>query len=67
MTRRWSADRWLAAGLLIGVALLVVIVPLLPGYDPYAQDLGASLTPPFGALDTARSRSSAPISSDATS
>jgi peptide/nickel transport system permease protein len=52
--RRWSLAGWLAAVLLIGVAALVVIVPLLPGYDPYAQDLGASLTPPLGALDNGK-------------
>ena len=54
MTRRWSATAWLAAGLLMGVALLVIVVPLLPGYDPYAQDLMAGLTPPFGALDSGK-------------
>ena len=54
MTRRWSATAWLAASLLMGVALLVLVVPLLPGYDPYAQDLMAGLTPPFGALDSGK-------------
>lgn len=38
---------------LVGFALLglvaayLVIVPLLPGYDPFTQDLSATLTPPF--------------------
>jgi peptide/nickel transport system permease protein len=41
------------AGLMIGVLLLAVIVliavlaPLLAPYDPYAQDLGRRLIPPF--------------------
>lgn len=37
------------AGLLLAaLALFVVVVPLLPGYAPQAQDLGASLLPPGG-------------------
>ena len=32
--------------LLLGIAVLVAIVPLLPGYDPYTQNLGASLLAP---------------------
>jgi peptide/nickel transport system permease protein len=32
--------------LLLGVVVLVVLVPLLPGYDPYTQNLASSLLPP---------------------
>jgi peptide/nickel transport system permease protein len=32
--------------LLFGVFVLVVLVPLLPGYDPYTQNLASSLLPP---------------------
>lgn len=34
--------------LLFGVLVLVSIVPLLPTYDPYGQNLAASLLPPGG-------------------
>ncbi len=44
---RWPASTRIAAGLLAGVLLLIVAVPLLPGYDPYGQDLAASLARPF--------------------
>jgi peptide/nickel transport system permease protein len=33
------------------VVLLIAVVPLLPGYDPYTQDLGGSLLFPFETLD----------------
>jgi peptide/nickel transport system permease protein len=39
----------IAALLLFGVFVLVVVVPLLPGYDPYKQDLGSGLLPPGSA------------------
>jgi peptide/nickel transport system permease protein len=32
--------------LLFGVLVLVALVPLLPGYDPYTQNLASSLLPP---------------------
>jgi peptide/nickel transport system permease protein len=32
----------------------MIIVPLLPLYDPYTQDLGSSLLPPFERLDDGR-------------
>jgi peptide/nickel transport system permease protein len=34
---------------------MMSVVPLLPGYAPYAQNLGASLLPPFSPLDDGRS------------
>lgn len=34
--------------LLFGVLALVTVVPLLPTYDPYSQNLAASLLPPGG-------------------
>ncbi len=37
--------------MLLGVAVLVGVVPLLPGYRPYAQDLGSSLLAPLESLD----------------
>jgi peptide/nickel transport system permease protein len=37
----------LGFGLLGLVAAYLFVVPLLPGYDPYTQDLGATLVPPF--------------------
>jgi peptide/nickel transport system permease protein len=36
------------------VFLLLVVVPLLPTYDPYAQDLASSLLLPFERLDDGR-------------
>jgi len=43
--KQLSASQIIAAMLLAGMALLVVAVPLLPGYDPYAQNLAGSLVP----------------------
>jgi len=41
--------------LLLGcILLLIAVVPLLPAYDPYTQDLGSSLLPPFSQLDNGR-------------
>jgi peptide/nickel transport system permease protein len=45
---------WVALVLLGCVFLLIVVVPLLPLYDPYTQDLGSSLLPPFERLDDGR-------------
>ena len=49
--RRISPSAALAIAMLLAVAALVGLVPLLPGYRPYAQDLGASLLEPFESLD----------------
>lgn len=44
--KRFRSGSGLAAALSLSVVfVLVVFVPLWPGYDPYAQDLGASLVP----------------------
>ncbi|AMN44038.1 ABC transporter permease [Rhodoplanes sp. Z2-YC6860] len=48
MRRRLSASTILALALLLGVAVLVAVVPMLPGYDPFAQDLASGLLPPGG-------------------
>jgi peptide/nickel transport system permease protein len=37
--------------LLAGVLGLIIVVPFLPIYAPYAQDLSSSLSPPFSRLD----------------
>jgi peptide/nickel transport system permease protein len=51
MRIRRSASLYVALMLLLVVALLVAVVPLLPFYDPYGQDLGAGLLAPFDRLD----------------
>ena len=43
--KRFNASQILAALLLAGMTLLVIIVPLLPSYDPYTQNLAGSLVP----------------------
>jgi peptide/nickel transport system permease protein len=48
MKTRLTASTWVALGLLTVTLVLVAIVPLLPGYDPYNQNLAASLLPPGG-------------------
>lgn len=45
MIRRLSVSQYIAIGLLISVGLLVTVVPWLPGYDPYTQNLGDTLLP----------------------
>ena len=55
MMKNPSLTTVIALALLTGVALLVAVVPLLPGYDPYTQDLGGSLLYPFEMLDGKRS------------
>ena len=55
MIRNPTLTTVIALVLLTGVALLVAVVPLLPGYDPYTQDLGGSLLYPFEMLDGKRS------------
>lgn len=46
-----SYSMMFAAALLAAVLLLIVIVPLLPGYDPYTQNLAVSLAAPFENID----------------
>lgn len=48
MMGKISIWQGVAIGLLAIVAVLVVIIPMLPGYDPYNQNLGGSLIPPGG-------------------
>jgi peptide/nickel transport system permease protein len=48
MMRKLRASTAVALLLLIGVLLLVAVVPLLPSYDPYSQNLSASLLAPGG-------------------
>ncbi|MDF2444346.1 MAG: peptide/nickel transport system permease protein [Subtercola sp.] len=45
--RRWSVSFTLAVVMLAIVALLVFVVPFLPGFDTETQDLGANLEAPF--------------------
>lgn len=45
---KFSISQSIAIGLLAVVAVLVILIPLLPGYDPYGQNLGASLLPMGG-------------------
>jgi peptide/nickel transport system permease protein len=45
--RRPRVSTVVAAGMLLLVLAVAVVVPLLPLYDPFAQDLGASLAKPF--------------------
>lgn len=40
-----------ASMLLLVILLLITVVPLAPGYDPYTQDLGAGLAAPFETVD----------------
>ena len=45
--RAWPrASMLLASACLAVVFLVVVVIPLLPGYDPYNQDLFSSMAPP---------------------
>jgi peptide/nickel transport system permease protein len=46
-----SVSAIIALILLLGVFVLIAVVPLLPGYEPYTQDLGVSLTRPFTTMD----------------
>lgn len=45
---RISFSQATAGILLLVMAALVIVIPLLPGYDPYTQDLGATLLPMGG-------------------
>ena len=51
MMRHITFTTWLAIAMLVAVFLLITIVPWLPGYDPYTQDLASSLLAPFDRLD----------------
>lgn len=51
MMRHITFTTWLAIAMLVAVILLVTIIPWLPGYAPYTQDLASSLLPPFDQLD----------------
>ena len=51
MMRHITFTTWLAIAMLVAVILLVTIIPWLPGYAPYTQDLASSLLPPFDRLD----------------
>ncbi|XDB00353.1 ABC transporter permease (plasmid) [Sulfitobacter sp. LCG007] len=42
---RFNLSQMTAIVLLCAMAALIIGIPLLPGYDPYVQDLGASLLP----------------------
>ncbi len=55
MMKKPSLTTIIALVLLAGVVLLVAVVPLLPGYDPYTQDLGVSLLFSFEMLEEKRS------------
>ena len=51
MMRHITFTTWLAIAMLVTVFLLITVVPWLPGYAPYTQDLASSLLPPFDRLD----------------
>lgn len=44
---RFTPLEWTGVGLLTVVGAFILIVPLLPGFDPYRQDLSATLVAPF--------------------
>ena len=46
MIGKLTVSTIIALLLLFGILVLVVVVPFLPGYDPYIQDLASSLLPP---------------------
>ena len=48
MKARISLSQATAITLLAVVAILVIVIPFLPFYDPYKQDLGATLLPVGG-------------------
>jgi peptide/nickel transport system permease protein len=48
MMGRLTPSVAIALLLLFGVLILVAVVPLLPNYDPYSQDLASGLLPPDG-------------------
>jgi peptide/nickel transport system permease protein len=48
MKSRLTFAMGVALLLLVGVLILVAVVPFLPGYDPFKQDLATGLLPPGG-------------------
>jgi peptide/nickel transport system permease protein len=48
MKSRLTFSVGVALFLLVGVLILVAVVPLLPGYDPFKQNLAVGLLPPGG-------------------
>jgi peptide/nickel transport system permease protein len=48
MKSRLTLSVGVALFLLVGVLILVAVVPLLPGYDPFKQNLAVGLLPPGG-------------------
>jgi peptide/nickel transport system permease protein len=46
--KRLSISQIIAGSLLAGIVVLVIVFPLLPGYDPYEQNLAAGLVPVGG-------------------
>lgn len=51
--RRWRtfpAPAAVGAAMLVSMLLFIVVVPMLPGYDPYRQDLAAGLARPFESM-----------------
>ena len=51
MSRRLGPSHVIAAAMLAAMLLFILAVPLLPGYDPYGQNLAASLVPVGEAAD----------------
>jgi len=51
MMRHVTFTAGLAVAMLASVLVLITIVPWLPGYDPYTQDLAGSLLLPFDRLE----------------
>ena len=52
--KRLSISQIIAGGLLAGIAVLIIVFPLLPGYDPYGQNLAAGLVPVGGRASDGR-------------
>ena len=48
MSERFGPSHLVAAVLLTAMLLFIAVVPLLPGYNPYGQDLAGSLAPMGG-------------------
>jgi peptide/nickel transport system permease protein len=48
MKSRFTFSVGVALFFLAGVVILIAVVPLLPGYDPFKQNLAAGLLPPGG-------------------
>ena len=48
MRQRFTVSMMVALLLLAGVFVLVAVVPFLPGYEPFKQNLAAGLLPPGG-------------------